>query len=1024
MRTILTSLVALLSWTALSQSTVTSVAPTVSSDAQVVGPPGQGVFAITEAGPHHRRWSKVSPVPMANGSLAVVTNSYVELASGLNRADETGRWVPASSAIELLNGAAVARQAQHQVIFSANLNDVAGTIDLLTPAGNRLRSRIAGLAYTDATGKSVFIAEVKDSQGLLVGDHQVIYEKAFDSVKADVRYTMTLSSFEQDVIWRQSLPDPADWGLQPDTTKVEVWTEFLEAPEPAKTSRTIRTSQDHSETDQLLEFGSFTTVLGKAYALGGEEPIGSYSHLPIAKEWQNIDGRRFLIESAEYSELQPLAKDLAEHQKDPRRITSTRLVAQSGIPAVRSLPLGHQARPAPSTFKTLQVAKTAPPADAGLVWDYMMINGTYTNFIFQGDTTYYVSGAVNLMSTTVLEGGAIIKATNYVSGSNYPGVYVLGPFSCLTSAYRKAIFTAKDDDSVGETIGGSTGVVTNGYYYALRALCLDGNGSGNQVQYVCFRYAASALNFVQGTGHEVRHCQLVNCYVGIEPDNCTLAIRNALITGSAFAALDSYSSTLIGEHATINSCTRIFNNNGSGSLALTNTLLVAFGSSDSYTSYSNATNLSGSGVFQSVGAGNYYLADGSVYRNAGTTNINTQLLADLGKSTTYPPITLTSDFTIPTVLAPQAQRDNDGFPDIGYHYHPLDYCISSLNLTNTTLVLTNGVAIGVYGTNGLILRNGASLVSEGTPLRLNRLTRYSSVQEQAINWGPTNSSMNLIDVLTPLTTLPAVSLRFTHIPMLAQPSFNAGYLLYTASSNKLSSFSMTDCQLQNGKLAFAPVWDSRSSCVSLTNNLAERGNYQFDQGPDGSPLSVNLRNNLFTGSFVALINNTNVGPWAVYQNLFDNCTYNVSLSGIPNGTNAYYITSYLPGSSGGDVRLTSAPDYQIGPLGRYYYPTNGGNLSSLINTGGRLAADAGLYHYTTTTDQVPEGSSWVDIGFHFIALDTNGNPVDSDSDGVPDYLEDRNGNNVVDTGETDRQNASDLGLRVLITEPKSNANVP
>jgi len=50
--------------------------------------------------------------------------------------------------------------------------------------------------------------------------------------------------------------------------------------------------------------------------------------------------------------------------------------------------------------------------------------------------------------------------------------------------------------------------------------------------------------------------------------------------------------------------------------------------------------------------------------------------------------------------------------------------------------------------------------------------------------------------------------------------------------------------------------------------------------------------------------------------------------------------------------------------------------------------------------------------------------VDTDGDGIPDYLEDRNGNGSVDTGETDWQSASDLGLKVWITEPKSNANIP
>src|SRR6266536_5127219 len=49
---------------------------------------------------------------------------------------------------------------------------------------------------------------------------------------------------------------------------------------------------------------------------------------------------------------------------------------------------------------------------------------------------------------------------------------------------------------------------------------------------------------------------------------------------------------------------------------------------------------------------------------------------------------------------------------------------------------------------------------------------------------------------------------------------------------------------------------------------------------------------------------------------------------------------------------------------------------------------------------------------------------DIDGDGWPDYLEDRNGNGVVDTGETDWHSSTDFGLKVWITEPKSNSNIP
>jgi len=117
----------------------------------------------------------------------------------------------------------------------------------------------------------------------------------------------------------------------------------------------------------------------------------------------------------------------------------------------------------------------------------------------------------------------------------------------------------------------------------------------------------------------------------------------------------------------------------------------------------------------------------------------------------------------------------------------------------------------------------------------------------------------------------------------------------------------------------------------------------------------------------------------------------------------------------------------VGPLGEFYYPSTGAStsLTNLIDAGSVTnAALAGLYHYTTQTSQTKEANTALDIGFHYVALDGNGNPNDYDTDGLPDYFEDRNGNGSVDSGETDWRSATDLGLKVWITEPKSNSNIP
>lgn len=116
-----------------------------------------------------------------------------------------------------------------------------------------------------------------------------------------------------------------------------------------------------------------------------------------------------------------------------------------------------------------------------------------------------------------------------------------------------------------------------------------------------------------------------------------------------------------------------------------------------------------------------------------------------------------------------------------------------------------------------------------------------------------------------------------------------------------------------------------------------------------------------------------------------------------SGNNGY--TSATATFGGSNNKTVASPDYQVGALGRWYYPTSGGNLSSLIEAGSQTAANAGLYHYTVRTDQTKDSGS-VDIGFHFVAVDGSGIPLDYEPDGIPDYLEDRDGDGVSDSNET------------------------
>src|SRR5262249_38875639 len=75
-----------------------------------------------------------------------------------------------------------------------------------------------------------------------------------------------------------------------------------------------------------------------------------------------------------------------------------------------------------------------------------------SNMVFRGDSTYYVSGTVNLSGTNILEGATVIKYdTNYACSLN-----ILGTLQCHTAPYHPAVFTSADDASVGEWTGSSS----------------------------------------------------------------------------------------------------------------------------------------------------------------------------------------------------------------------------------------------------------------------------------------------------------------------------------------------------------------------------------------------------------------------------------------------------------------------------------------------------------------------------------------------------------------------------------------
>jgi hypothetical protein len=984
----------------------------VSSHGAEVGAP-----VVVQRGPHDALWQRVVEHTTSYGKKYYRTNSYREIATGKHYL-KNGEWVASVPELAILpSGFGVATQMQHKVIFAPNIN-TAGAIDCLMPDDKRLQGHVLGLAYTDkATGQGVMIAEIKDSVGVVVGDNQVVYPDAFDSeggFRADIRYTVTLAGIEQDIILVESPPSPLLYGIQPDNCRLEVYSEFVEWAQPAKETVVLKREEDQQARQAMVEpdlieetlvFGAMRMPAGTAFRFGAEE---NDTFIPMGKTWEQREGRQLLIERADYtsiaSELGRLPQ--AAQLQNPKKTLPLKDAGQqawaSFLPA--RPPKVHAAV---RKLRTKEMAQLNLPRQ-GLVLDYQLVT-TQTNVTFRGDETYYVTATVNLAGTTILEGGAVIKYTN---GTVNPVLNIDGPLDCRTSPYRPAIFTAKDDDTIGQPIAGSNGSPgTNSY-----GVMFDINQNTNVIdlRYVHIRNGHYGI-YMAGAELTLSHSQIGPSHAAMVTGASKPRLRNVLIHDCRDAVFGGAPDSGFpqGEQVTFHRVHRL--RSTSGSSYLTNCLLISVTNNVSISGSNNETNFSDAGIFQTVAYAQRYLASGSAYRNAGTTNINADLLGSLRQRTTYPPLLLTNDITTDTTLTPQAQRDTDA-PDLGYHYSPIDWIVGGLSVTGATLTVSGGATVGIDAANtnwGIRLDSGGQLVSNGDPVNLNCFVRTHAVQEI-----PSGSGTNYAPLFADTYPAPAspttLNFRFTQIPQIQQHfAFNP-----ESGHGTLSSIILRDSQLLGGNAYWS--WGVSNQFMAWTNLLIEKticSIYPY------TPLTFHVQNATFKAGHLGL--DLAAGSvTSIKDCIFDYTTFGQYGSGtLTNNYNGYLTNaSRLSPNGANDVVLaTNTMNFQTGTLGSYYLPTN----SPFVDAGSVTNAGfVGLWHYTTQTNQTKDAGTRLDLGFHYVAVDANGQPIDTDGDGFPDYLEDANGDGDVDSGETNHGDASDGGLKVLITRPRDGSVIP
>src|ERR1051325_4339742 len=109
---------------------------------------------------------------------------------------------------------------------------------------------------------------------------------------------------------------------------------------------------------------------------------------PVVKDWATVEGRQFLIEQVPIMQIASQLDTLPAPQASVRLSNSVLNVVSSK----RLLPGVPVAKAGTNQMKMASL----PLQTSGFVLDYTELNTSQTNYTFRGDTTYYISGNVNL----------------------------------------------------------------------------------------------------------------------------------------------------------------------------------------------------------------------------------------------------------------------------------------------------------------------------------------------------------------------------------------------------------------------------------------------------------------------------------------------------------------------------------------------------------------------------------------------------------------------------------------------------
>ena len=351
------------------------------------------------------------------------------------------------------------------------------------------------------------------------------------------------------------------------------------------------------------------------------------------------------------------------------------------------------------------------------------------NQTFRTGLTYLVGGPVRLEGSVRFEAGCVIKFLPGCSAGLELGKDA--KVSWLATPDAPVVFTASDDDSVGEAVPGSLGKPSAGPYAEV-ALAVEGSrAASTPIRWNDLRisHARVALRWT-GAHATLWHFQIQRCEVGIESTDSTLALRNGLFhrVDAPFRRLRS--SRVDGQHLTIARANTLNREPEGSSLELLRCIIGEVADAQGFTHRSPEGNPNAvippniTDAFVEA-AGSLYLPPGSRRIRPGFAHalLDPELAAVLPAMTVLPPEPLPTLVTQALYLRPRTIRDQalveaGGLNPIklGFHHWPIDYWAQGTIVSNAVVTLAAGTVLREAPGRGFRWIGSGRLQRETEPL--------------------------------------------------------------------------------------------------------------------------------------------------------------------------------------------------------------------------------------------------------------------------------------------------------------------